>query len=242
MEMVCGLPESLYHYLSGTTKSLFSEENPLEAELTDVGKGTDLAATDAAVLIWLRERLRTANRPEDRLINGILSRKLYKRLWVLSRDMDEKRFDKILRAWDQLNRTKRCRGALEYERAIAGQFSKQRVSITEMSGETAQGFINDRTAGEIPWLLIDIPGSRPGAEIGLHCVLESQGRKLRKDDRAVGDLQQSMVWERYARNLRDVAGRIRIFCDPLLVDSVDASIDLPTGFDELLEVLERLNT
>ncbi len=60
---------------------------------------------------------------------------------------------------------------------------------------------------------------------------------MRKEDRVVGDLQPSKVWEDYAHNLRQTAGKLRVFCDPTLVDTVEASIPWETGIEALEEVL-----
>ena len=73
-------------------------------------------------------------------------------------------------------------------------------------------------------------------------TLESQGRRLRKDDKAVADVQPSPVWESYARDLRQTAGKIRVFCHPDLVDAVGASITSQVGIDYLVGVFEQLAT
>ena len=64
---------------------------------------------------------------------------------------------------------------------------------------------------------------------------EAQRRHLRKDDRAVGDLQESDVWLRYAKGISAEAGKIRVFAMPELSDSLEMAISLEKG----LEFLER---
>ena len=87
--------------------------------------------------------------------------------------------------------------------------------------------------------MIDIPGRRPGAEVGLCYVLESQRRQLRKDTRAVGDLHVSEVWEQYGKELRKTAGKIRVFCEKSLVDVLEEAVSLEKGMDILRDVLEE---
>jgi hypothetical protein len=52
-------------------------------------------------------------------------------------------------------------------------------------------------------------------------------------------LEKSIVWEEYARNLLKVAGKVRVFCAPDLVDSIEASVSWEKGIEDLTTVLER---
>jgi serine/threonine protein kinase len=236
VEMVCSLPEALYEK-GETTPELFPEIES-KPDNINIGRGTDLSSTDAAVLTWLYDRLKEEHLQEATLIDNILTRSWFKRLWVVSRDMQEKRWDKIVKAWNQLDRKKRDDAFLSFEQAISMKFSQDAVDITNFPAETSKSLIHEMTAARRPWLLVDIPGARPGSETGLHYVLESQGRKLRKDDRTVTELQQSAVWEDYARDLSQAAGKIRIFAHPKLVDILDASLKWDEGIDLLLSSLE----
>lgn len=239
IEMVCALPEALFENLPPTL--IHTEDGKKENDVSAaLGRGTDLVVTDAAVLSWLHDRLIEAKLPEAGLIDGILVRTWYKRLWVVSHDMQEKKWEKLVQAWDQLDRPKRHVVSYEYEKLIAKKMSGAATNITNMSASSAQEKLEQMTAAREPWLLIDIPGGRPGSETGLYYVLESQGRRLRKDDRSVGDLQPSLVWQQYAKDLRKVAGKIRIFCHPDFIDMIDTSIQWDYGIDELTSLLERL--
>jgi HD superfamily phosphohydrolase len=236
------LPESLY-LREGKVPLLGLEEFKAvpEKELYLLEEGTDLAATDAAVLCWLRERLRAKDRSEEELIVRLLKRQLFKRLWVVTPDVEEARWKQIADLWDKLNRTQRNRAALLFEQAICRRAGSP-VDVTAMSAETAKDLIDQKTKAQMPWLLIDIPGGRPGSEIGLYYVLETHGRRMRKDDRIVGKLQQSHLWETYAKNLRSAAGKLRIFCHPELVDTIDATVEQEKGLDDLVTVLQQVST
>ena len=113
-------------------------------------------------------------------------------------------------------------------------------TVTTLGATDARDQIKELTAGKIPWLLIDVPSPRPGAHIGLQYVLEGQRRQLRKDDKAVGEVQLSETWERYAGDLQRAAGKIRVFCDPRLIDTVESSVDINMGLDELEEVVSEV--
>jgi HD superfamily phosphohydrolase len=239
VEMVTSLPEALYQ----RSELLFPELGTLGIDTSIFGSGTDLSPTDAAVLSWFRDRLRRIGRPEALLIEGILRRRLFKRLWVVGQEMDPKRWADIVGLWDQLDRVERNTVSLELEKDIVNRLTPAKIaSVTEMKAEQARDKIAEKTAGEIPWLLIDIPGDRPGADIGLQYVLEGQRRQLRKNDRAVGELQPSAIWEKYAGGLRAVAGKLRVFCDPELVDTVESSIDMEEGLEALEDAIEGVRS
>ena len=163
---------------------------------------------------------------------------------MISRDgATASRWDDFVRDWGNLDRNQRQRVALEYEERV---FKKLEVepaqNLTTMSATDALGAIEQATKGKAPWLVIDVPASRPGSEVPLNYVVESQGRRMRKDDRVIGELQVSPVWRDYARNLQQVAGRIRVYCDPRYVDFVDASLNQNDGFELLTQVVERAAT
>lgn len=242
IKFVMSLPESLYQREPSQISLLeTSDKNDAPAHF---GAATvpQLAPTDVATLKWFQRQLISRERPEALLVQGLLSRKLFKRLWVVSRDMEQLRWDEIIGLWKNLPRGKRFEAAYEFEKLIAKRLQdKGPKSITEFPSEKTESEIQLRIAGRIPWLLIDIPGSRPGAEVGLFYVLEGQRRQLKKDDRVAGVLQESEVWKQYARNLFEIAGKIRVFCDPALVEPIEASLDWQEGIEELVNALTTVS-
>lgn len=238
VEMVVGLPESLYLY-TPSQKTLF-DTNVVARPTIGAKRGSNFAATDAAVLSWFYERLRQAKQPEAKLIDRILSRDLFKRLWVISKEMEPTNWEKILSLWGQLKREQRHKVAHNFEELLRAKLIKNGYKdVTTMTEQTASDSIDRMTRGYVPWLLIDIPSKRPGSDVPLFYVLEGQRRSLRKDDRSVGSLQKSVVWDQYANKLLDVAGKVRVFCDPEFVDSVEASIDWREGVEVLITSLEQ---
>ncbi len=172
------------------------------------------------------------------LIDGILKRRLFKRLWVVSGDMERSRWDQIIRLWSQLSREKKFDAAYEFENLIAKRLTEKGPKvITSFPSEKIEQEVTLRLAAHVPWLLIDIPESRAGANVGLFYVLEGQRRQLRKDGKVAGSIQESEVWKQYAAGLLTTAGKIRIFCDPLLVDAVEVSIEWQEGIEQLVNAL-----
>ncbi|MDP9193496.1 MAG: hypothetical protein M3P06_17525 [Acidobacteriota bacterium] len=247
------LPEAIFRN-ADNQRPLFSkgsEPNPIPDT-----KGTEvpqLAVTDVVTLRWLEQRLVEQERSEASLLEGILSRTLYKRLWVVSRDMQRDHWDEIVRLWTALRRQKKQQLAGVFEKNVSSKLFERGVTAitatklggnptSPLSGAGARQVIEINVASKVPWLLIDIPESRPGAEVGLYYVLEGQRRQLRKDDKVTGSIQESEVWTQYASNLLQAAGKIRIFCDPRLVDAVDASIAWEEGIELLTNSLVALKS
>jgi hypothetical protein len=235
IDFVYGLPGLLY---GSNERGLFPEPSR-GGVLAGDGVGSELMATDAAVLCWLRDRLVEKNLPEALLVAGILRRNFFKRLWVVTQEMDGEVWDKTVRAWKDLSPKKRHTLAYECERRVSGRISEVGIkSVTSTAATTAEELIEQRVSGHAPWLLVDIPAARPGSEVPLQYVLEGQRRSLRKDDRSVGSLESSRVWQQYAEGLFKTAGKIRVFADPLLVDTLEASVPWQEGMDEVVTAIE----
>jgi hypothetical protein len=240
VEMSSNLPESLYHF-QPAQRDLFKENIKLLPVTSGIGRGTDFAATDAAVLAWFHERLAQENLPEKLLIEGILKRRLFKRLWVIGKEMESTKWDRIIKLWPQLKRNQLYKLAHDFEESLNKKLNDAGFKdVTTMKKETAKDQVDRATKGHIPWLIIDIPGARPGSQVPLYYVLEGQRRSLRKDDRSVGDLQESKIWDEYGNNLLSAAGKIRIFCDPDFIDSVEVAIEWRQGIDVLITTIEKL--
>lgn len=240
LEMVCALPESMYRNKS-EQKHLFNSVTVPESA-TNLSAGTDLVATDAAVLTWLRDRMNAKSLVASaELIQGILTRKLFKRLWVVSRNtVDGKEWDDLCDLWGKLSANQKDIAARQFEKKIALRLgaSNPAIDVTMMKASDATQLATQLTGAMTPWLLIDLPGAKSGSDVGLHYVSEVQARRMRKDDRAIGTLEASAAWTQYAGNLRSAAGNVRVFCDERLVETVDASILQNAGFADLLSVVQ----
>jgi serine/threonine protein kinase len=250
-EMVHRLPETLYseRSLPGTTSepTLEWEQHPAGSGARSInapmsGLGTDFVATDAAVLNWLQNQLLQLRRPESILVYGLLTRRFFKRVWEITAESNRSRWESITEQWDRLKPESRRRVALEFESAVATRLLD---SNPARLADTTAHEISDRISRKDPWLVVDIPGRRPGAEVGLRFVPELHGRKLRRDNRIAVDTFQSNTWKTYAEKLREQVGIVRIFADPSLCDALDdvfsedrnRDIDLGLILEEVIEQL-----
>jgi serine/threonine protein kinase len=190
---------------------------------------TSLGETDAAVLLFLRAELLSEGVPGADLLDDLLLRRLYSRLFVLAheRDRDREDWDVIAEAWPVVSGTRRIRVLEHVEKWILTRL-EERLSAgppTAFLGNDALSLLRGRVNGRAPVMLIDIPGARPGGAVGLYYVLEEQRRMLRKDDRIVGDIQKSGLWNDFTTKMHQRTGKIRIYCYPRLSDAIAAGID-----------------
>lgn len=240
VEMVCELPESMYRHSVPTQLDLPTEPS-LTAPKSNVGAGTDLVASDAAVLTWLRDRMIGAGLQEAELIQGILTRNLFKRLWVVGRDAASSTdWDEMCELWEKMSARQKERASHGLEQKIRARLvgANQAQDVTLMKAVDAKSLASQLTDARTPWLLVDMPGAKSGSDVGLHYVTEVQARRMRKDDRAMGTLEPSSAWKHYAEGLRSVAGNVRVFCDGRLVETLDASVTQVAGFEDLLAAVQ----
>lgn len=246
LDMVCALPESMYRKPVGQAELALEEgAKPAEAVEANFGVGTDLVATDAAVLTWLRDHLISAHLPEAELLQGLLTRKLFKRLWVVGHStVSERDWNELCDLWERLTTKQKNRAAHSFERKITARLvgENRAQNVTTMPASEAKSLAARLTDSRTPWLLVDMPGAKSGSDVGLHYVSEVQARRMRKDDRAIGTLEASSAWKQYAGDLRTVAGNVRVFCDERLIETVDASISQEVGFEDLLSVVQSEST
>lgn len=243
---VFSLPDSLYR-TPPVQQALFAENINQPARSTDDtrdveigGTKSTIAATDVAVIAFLKSYLVRESARESELLDDLLARSLYKRLFVFSRERSPKEWKVFLDQWDRLSPVQKIRVYTQIETSLIPEIDKRLQggppTIT-LDNSQADRF-RKRVEAQQPIILIDVPGPRPGADIPLYYILEAQRRALRKDDRAVGDAHISEVWQEFGVGLRDRAGKIRVFCHPKYIDALEAAVDR----SEFVRLFERAVT
>jgi HD superfamily phosphohydrolase len=230
-ELVLSLPASLYIDAEQVlTPRLFDADarigNSDRVALALSAVDPTLSPTDAAVLLFLEAWLRDRSAVEAELLADVLERRLYKRLFVYSFDRSPDEGVMIADAWDKSPAFRRER----LLRWLDGR-TADRVEEAATSHRTTAVFlgggaerIRQRVEAGRPLLLLDVPGGRPGSDVALHFVLETQRRTLRKDTRAVGDSQASEIWQDFGRDMRQRAGKVRVYCHPDHIEAVEAAV------------------
>jgi len=241
--LVLSLPRSLYQG-QPIQEALFAaseeEQSTFQMAKIPVDLGTTegtISATDAVVLAFLRSWLNNSGAREIELLDDLLARRLYKRLFVFTKERSEPDWTMIIDYWDRLSPSQKLTVYVEIETKLADAVGKRVNSTpatTTITGALAD-MIQHRVEARQPIILIDVPGARPGADFPLYYVVEAQRRALRKDERAVGEVQQSEVWKQFGSRLRDSAGKIRIFCHADFVDALSAAVSR----DQFLGILQK---
>jgi hypothetical protein len=204
--------------------SATSDVRPTDIDLRDA-RGT-IAPTDAAVIAFLRSWLVRAGAKEAELLDDVMARRLYKRLFIFSYERSPKEWKSLVDQWDRLSSGNKVRVYEQIEKVVVSEVDKraQEGPYTETLNETEVDRLRLSVAALRPLVLIDVPGPRPGSDIPLYYVIEAQRRALRRDERAVGDAQASGVWQQFGAELRERAGKVRIFCHPSFIDLVESAI------------------
>lgn len=185
-----------------------------------------LAATDAAVLVYLEEYMTVHGLRDADLLRAIRSRALFKRLYVWSLASDEGIGEELAETWNGLKPREKLNVYEVLEQSIGrdvGAAATEYPDTITLTLDRVQD-VKFRVQGRLPVLLIDVPASRPGSDIPLYYVREAERRGLRKDGSAVGRANASDTWNEYGRGLQKKAGKLRVFCHPIAVEAVEAAV------------------
>jgi len=192
-----------------------------------------ISPTDAAVLRFLRRALISLQAPEAELLDDLLNRRLYKRLFVVSKDRQRNDWRLLVPMWDRLTLPEAkiavCR---KIEEAIADRAGEDPPTTVTGLDDNVVPELKARVQSGRPLILIDLPPGKPGSDTPLYCVVEAQRRALRKDERAVGEPVESSVWEDFGLGMRERAGKFRVFCHWRFIDLVESIFE----FDDFIEI------
>lgn len=224
-EFVMDLPGAVYDAPGAGAAERTSQSKEHEAEELALHQSS-LTAMDAAVVRYLWRLLNRLRAPEAELLVDLTRRHLYKRLFVFSEERHEGWHD-IVEKWEKLTPDQKLNVLRSVEenvgRMVAHKSDGGADSISKVTLDASKN-VSLRVAANRPLLLIDVPGPRPGASLPLYYVVEGQRRALRKDERAVGEVEPSAVWQRFGNELRNRAGKVRVFCAPEIVDVLEATV------------------
>ncbi|MEX2447617.1 MAG: protein kinase [Solirubrobacterales bacterium] len=189
-----------------------------------------LAATDAAVLAYLEEYMKKENVKDHELLRSIRTRVLFKRLHVWSLGGENKLGLELAEKWDGLNNRQKLEAYEQMEREISqrvGLAAGSRPETITLNPTTVKA-VETRVQSRLPVILVDLPNSKPGSEIPLYYVLETERRALRRDGSSVGRAHASTTWEQYGEKLREQAGKLRVFCHASAAEPIEAAVDRET--------------
>lgn len=194
------------HVLSTASRQLQQQISTVQA-----AHGSALSETDDSMLEWISGITTDAG---GDLVGMLRTRKLYKRLMVIS---ESKNTD----LWKQLRRVK-SRG---WRRLLALQLRLEELIIIRLD-TLHDGW---RAEGEVAWskaplLLVDIPSDRKGSSTDLEYLPEGDHRETKGLWRQPVNLEDSVLWKELHGSFVQSVGKARIFCHPLYRDVVEDSV------------------
>jgi HD superfamily phosphohydrolase len=189
--------------------------------------GIALNSWDITTIDFLLERMKRRRLPESDLLGDILNRRLYKRVFVFSAEHDNSVWKAFIEQWDSWDSATRvcAMNLVEKEIVDAGLKKMGANGETQFFTKEMLNSVEFRVSAGLPLVTIDVPVSKPGSRIGLEYVLEEDRRALRYSNKICGSSSKDKVWQEYAMDLREKAGRIRIYVHPKFVDMIASCVD-----------------
>lgn len=189
--------------------------------------GATLDRWDMDVLKFFQKWMEKHNLPERQLIGDLIKHSLYKRVYQFSAEESPHVWENFTQQWDRLRPAERNERTVALEKALltkAGKKLEERKETAYLTPDEKSG-METRVKAGLPLLLLDVPSSRGQSDIPLEFVAEEDRRELRKEDRICGRCVESPAWKLYSKNLRQHAGRIRVFAHPKFVNVIQSSAD-----------------
>ena len=158
---------------SARSGSIGRDRSP-RGENLRTARSTTLALMDAAVVRYLWTELLRIEAPEAELLADLMDRRLYKRLFVFSKERNDGWQD-IVDKWPKLSPRARRRATRSVEEQLTSTVNEdagESSAISQHTLDTAQQ-MRLRIAANRPVILIDVPGERPGAALPRGCPADS---------------------------------------------------------------------
>jgi hypothetical protein len=233
---VIALPGALYATAGEGVVTL----PPIAAKILAEAQASTISACDAAVIGYLLGDCARLSLEEGELLKDLLHRTIYKRAFVFSPDRSAEVWRDFTDRWESLKTHQKLDVYTNIETWILKECRELRSRLGDHTSFTVTDV--DKLIGRLeqrrPTILIDVPGHRPGADVALHFVVEAQRRSLRKDERVVGEPQPSAVWTQFGSNLRERAGKLRIYVHPDHIDVFEAAVTRTMFEDYSRKVLQ----
>jgi HD superfamily phosphohydrolase len=227
----------------------FKEEHIFQSKLFESKKGRSVPLklkqinnNDLQMLDWLYNR--TSEKGQE-LVDCILERKLFKRIFVLTkeRSLNPGLWNKIVDFYKNKKEDPKLRLKLNerLQEEIIKQVnnkSTENVHSVVISDTTKNSFIADAQSRIL--ILLDVPIAKEGSEIPLECVLEDDRRKVKNDEMKTATFKTSTVWLALQSNLQESIGKVRIYCSGEYADFLSVFLSreeidsaLSTAIDEV---------
>ncbi len=222
----------------GSQETLFSDADQDDGFPKDVSQ---LQAGDQSVIEWIGGKSFSGRK----LADGLIRRKLYKRVFVLSVEKPSEE-----NVWERLGDfRRRFRNAWQKMRDLQIEFQARIVNLIERTDrpniETAvvtpdvrNRFLSRR---EEALLLIDIPPVRKNPE-GLQYLAEEDRRRYKLDELKTGNWEKSSLWNELQQNSRGTLAKVRVFSDPEFSEFLTSYVTHSQIEAELQSALKKMES
>lgn len=186
---------------------------PQSLPLSVIAGSSQIHPGDKAVLEWISDRSGDTGRD---LAHQIEDRKLFKRVFVISRWGNESLWREVTDLTSQLD----WRRKLKFQRAFQTRLTAAVEQLHELAPQTAMVIADARNefiaAGKSTKaiVLVDATQPKPGATSNLELVQEEDRRRALQDELTAGRPEQSHLWDALRDDLHESLGKVRIVCDP----------------------------
>lgn len=171
---------------------------------------------DRKLLAWFAERSNTSGME---IVKLIMNRNLYKRILVISKRESGALLDRIKKVRNDFN----WRKIVELQDKIQEEIILRIRSHDNISKDILDNLLGLYAKCRI-LILIDIPKRRPGSEITLEYLPETDRYDIVQEWKKPSKLQDSVIWRELHGNFIESVGKVRVFCHPEIRDAIKIAI------------------
>jgi len=181
-----------------------------------------VAPTDLHILLWIRQSTSPAG---QKLIDGLIQRKLFKRALVVAGEKQAnliKPLQKLRRQSEGVGESMKRLDRLLAEKIATHlqNLTPQERNVTDaFSSEISQSFMDRVMDGDI-LVVVDVPKSDMSKLDELRCLPEADRWKPATENTKPVTLQDSPVWSSLVKSFGAGASKIRVFVHPDWADTV----------------------
>jgi HD superfamily phosphohydrolase len=214
--------EDLYAFLD--TVNLTEPQEELFKSAESWPHAGQIQPADSAMLRWLAQN---SGEVGEKLYEHIRSRKLFKRMLVLSYARGGSFWDEVFNlyghgrprsVWGQ--KLSFQRNFQDHVREAVANAEGPDVETSVITDDARNSFLAEAESSVV--LLVDFPVEQSKKEGQLEYVMEEDRRRSKANDMQVGNLEESVVWKSLRQNFHYSIGKLRVFCDPTHAEFLSA--------------------
>ena len=205
-----------------------------------ISPSTSIQQADLAVLQWIAD---AGGETAKELLALLLSRTLYKRILVLSRDrVGDGTVLSALYSFHKDNKEKwwrRYNLQARLQAAVAKEVASSEAKHPELSSPIQEFLDHAKRSGLV---LIDVPLEKTSGDRPLEYLVEEDRQSFKTDAVQSINLERSAVWGAIQQSFRLSIGKARVFCHPAHNAVLKACVDRQVLEAAIMKSLEEANS